>query len=152
MIANNLTTDLYNLITKKTGEKDLFVMRVTGSSMRPFIRSGDYVLIKRCVLNESLIGNVVALFLEGGNGKNDILCVHRLVWKNIYKTNTQFVMKGDSVSSIGRVRIGRDGEFIGKVISIIRDNRIISTENCWDNLIKLFISLCLIPWQIIRRH
>ncbi|MFH1231913.1 MAG: S24/S26 family peptidase [Planctomycetota bacterium] len=144
----NLTTDSY----KNTENADLFVIKVTGSSMRPFIKSGDYVLIKRCILNEPVIGNIVALSLQEKSGKNDMLCVHRLIWKTINKTMTQFIMKGDSVSSMGRVRIGKDAEFIGKVVSIIKNNRIISVENHWDNFIKLFISLYLIPWQIIRRH
>jgi signal peptidase I len=148
MMLNNLTANLYGI---KEGA-GFFIVKVTGNSMRPFIESGDCVLIRRCSLNELFSGNIVALFYNGIDSKNDILCVHRLIWKNISKTRMIFFMKGDSISFVGRIRIGKDAEFIGKVISVVKNNKMIFVDDYRSNFIGLFISLCLIPWQIIRRH
>lgn len=110
--------------------------------MRPSIIKDDCVAIRRCSLNDSRIGNIVAV-----NTSNN-LCIHRLVWKN----HTKLIVKGDSISSFGLFTIDKDCDFIGKVINITRNNKIIATEKQCDNIVRLLISLCLIPWQIIRRH
>jgi signal peptidase I len=118
------------------------LIKAAGSSMRPSIMNGDCVLVKRCSLDESRIGDIVAV-----NNWNS-LCIHRLVWKNYAK----IIIKGDSISSFGVLTIGKDNDFIGRVINISRNNKLIATEKQCGNIIRLFISLCLIPWQIIRRH
>jgi len=118
------------------------LIKVAGSSMRPSIISGDYALVKPCTLNESQIGDIVAV----NNGNN--ICMHRLVWKS----HAKLIIKGDSISALGVLTINEGNNFIGKVINITRNNKIIATERQCGNIIRLFISLCLIPWQIIRRH
>ena len=118
------------------------LIKAAGSSMRPFIMNGDYILVKNCSLDESQIGDIVAV--NNGNG----LCAHRLVWKN----HAKLVIKGDSISSFGVLTIGENNDFVGKVINVTRNDKIIVTERQCGNIIRLFISLCLIPWQIIRRH
>jgi hypothetical protein len=110
--------------------------------MRPSVVNGDYALIKPCTPDQSQIGDIVAV----NNGNS--VCMHRLVWKN----QTKIVMKGDSLSSLGIFIIGQDSNFIGKVISITRNNKLVATEKQCGNIVRLLISLCLIPWQIIRRH
>jgi len=118
------------------------LIKAAGSSMRPSIINGDYITVKRCPLSESRIGDIVAV----NNGNS--LCIHRLVWKS----QDNFVIKGDSVSSFGTLTIGEGNNFIGRVINITRNNKVITTERQCGNIIRLLISLCLIPWQIIRRH
>ncbi len=118
------------------------LIKAAGSSMRPSIITGDCVVVKRCSLDESRIGDIIAV----NNGNS--LCIHRLVWKN----HTKLVIKGDSISSFGILTIGQDNDFIGRVINITRNNKVIAAERQCGNIIRLFISLCLIPWQIVRRH
>lgn len=118
------------------------LIKVAGSSMRPSIIKDDCVAIKRCSPDESMVGDIVAV------NNDDTLCIHRLVWKN----HAKLIIKGDSISSFGVLTIGQDCDFIGKVISITRNNKVIATGKQCGNIIRLFISLCLIPWQIVRRH
>ncbi len=112
--------------------------------MRPFIRNGDYILIKPCFLEDTKVGDVVAV---GFHFADKRLCVHRLIWKDFYQR--RLVLKGDSLSYIERMK---SEKFSGKVVSIIRNNKMFSVENHLTNFLKLFVSLCLIPWQITRRH
>lgn len=128
--------------------RNILTIKVTGNSMRPFVKSGDYVLIKRCALSQTVIGDIIAVVSLRELWKDTILSVHRLIWKKY----TRFITKGDSISFLERLNIGKDVKFIGKVISIIRGNKIISADNQRDNFIKLIISISLIPLQIIRRH
>lgn len=129
----------------------LQVVQVQGSSMRPFIRAGDYVVIEPGALTKAHLGDVVAVTLYG---ERDRLRVHRLWWKNLNKRGTTVFIKGDAISSLDKVRTGIDGEYLGKVVSIIRPagEKRIPIENGWINLIKLVFSVSLIPWQIIRGH
>ena len=129
-----------------------WVVQVQGTSMRPFLESGDYALIKPCPIKESRIGDIIALTLQNNNGQKDKLCVHRLVWKKVQNKYINIVIKGDSVSSLGRVCLGRNSDYLGKVVGIVRDDKITSLENHWPNLMRLFLSFCLIPWQMMRGH
>ncbi len=123
------------------------VYQVRGTSMRPFIRGGDYVVVQRCPVHLVRPGDVVAV-AAGVTG----LCVHRLVWKTIGARESRLIMKGDSISDFGTIRLGPNGEFIGKVISILRGNQLRHLNHpAWEPL-KLLFSLCLIPWQLLRRH
>ncbi|HLD35209.1 MAG TPA: S24/S26 family peptidase [Planctomycetota bacterium] len=118
------------------------LIKAAGSSMRPSIINGDCVVVKHCSLGDSRIGDIVAV------NNRDSLCIHRLVWKS----RAKLVIKGDSISSFGVLTIGENNDFVGKVINVTRNDKIIVTERQCGNIIRLFISLCLIPWQIIRRH
>ncbi|MEW6027513.1 MAG: S24/S26 family peptidase [Planctomycetota bacterium] len=118
------------------------LIKSAGSSMRPAIKDGDYLLVKRCLLDKTRAGDIVAV-----NSRNN-LCIHRLVWRN----HAGFVIKGDSISSFGYFTPGQNCDFIGKVVSITRNNKVIATGRQCSNTIRLLISLCLIPWQIARRH
>lgn len=117
-------------------------LQVQGTSMRPFIKTGDYVLIKPCRPAETRIGDILAV-----KGQNDKLFVHRLVWRD----NCQVVIKGDSVSAFGHIRLNNK-KTVGKVISLIREKEVIRLNNHWLNFIKAFVSIWLIPFQIIRKH
>ncbi|MBI4713276.1 MAG: S24/S26 family peptidase [Planctomycetes bacterium] len=117
-------------------------LQVQGTSMRPFIRAGDYVLIKPCRPAETRVGDIVAL-----SGPNNKLFVHRLVWRD----NRNAIIKGDSVSSLGYVRINGN-QTVGRVISIIKGQAIVPTGNRWLGLALLLVSLGLIPFQMMRGH
>ncbi|MDI6789030.1 MAG: S24/S26 family peptidase, partial [Planctomycetota bacterium] len=42
----------------------IIAVKVTGNSMKPFINNGEIVLIKQCLLNDALSGDIVAVYSE----------------------------------------------------------------------------------------
>lgn len=127
----------------------LSVLQIKGASMYPFIKDGDYIVIKQCPISQTRNGDVLAVSRQWSENK---VCVHRLVWNNNNNGQITLLLKGDNISSFDKMDIGMDNEFLGKVVGIMKDEKLISSESRWLNLIRLLISFCLIPYQIIRRH
>jgi signal peptidase I len=88
---------------------------VEGESMKPFIRSGDTVTLSRKE-NPPRLGEVIAFFNE------DQLLVHRVVWRKRFASGIWRIwVWGDS--SPGMPGSVLSDEYVGKVVSITRNNR-----------------------------
>ena len=83
-------------------------LRVTGSSMLPAIRPGDILLIRRCSVDEPVVGDVVLFTRERR------LFAHRVV----ARSDAGLVTQGDGVAQPDP---GVDAtEFLGKVSQVLR--------------------------------
>ncbi|MFH1228783.1 MAG: S24/S26 family peptidase [Planctomycetota bacterium] len=118
-------------------------LRITGTSMKPFLRPGDYVLTENCLLSKAIPGDVIIANLANSEHR---FCVHRLIWR----TARTMMLKGDGISSFNCLRIGRDAEISGRATHLLRNGRKITLKNNWVNVLKLIISIYLIPWHLMR--
>ncbi|MFA4984861.1 MAG: S24/S26 family peptidase [Candidatus Omnitrophota bacterium] len=83
-------------------------IKVRGSSMLPFIRTGDYVTIIPVSLEDARIGDIIAY---GDKERKNIIC-HRL----IKRVNSDLVLKGDThLWSSEKVSAE---SLLGKVVSV----------------------------------
>ena len=88
--------------------------RVKGDSMFPFIKEGDYVLVKKLSDENYKIGNVVIFRRNTGE---------RIVHRVVKRDRKEFVyIKGDKYSLCERIKLSN---IEGKVMGIIRSQKFI---------------------------
>lgn len=86
--------------------------RIISSSMYPTIKNGDIVVIYKCNIAETKVGDIICY----RDFENNIDIVHRIESK-VYLNNTiTLYTKGDNNSTRDNLKIGED-EFIGVVIN-----------------------------------
>lgn len=120
-------------------------MRARGSSMRPSISDGDFLVIRRCAAGELLIGDIAACEREGS------LVIHRLVGG----TGSGLVLKGDA---LGRPDAPvPPGNLLGRVevIESARGNLYLDTPaaralNAATLIYMLPVSALLAAWGRLR--
>ena len=95
-------------------------LRVHGSSMRPWLRGGETVDVRRETPTQVRRGDVVA-FARGGG-----LFVHRVIGKSQRDGRTLLITKGDAFPEADAPV--REEEFLGRVTRIARGGRVVSTE------------------------
>lgn len=95
-------------------------LRVQGSSMRPWLRGGEIVEVRRASPAEVRAGDVVA-FARGGG-----LFVHRVIGKSRREGQTLLITKGDAFPDADSPV--REAELLGRVTSVARRGSMISTE------------------------
>lgn len=104
-------SDLIELIQDVLAQGSVFQFTATGSSMSPFIRSGDTLKIASLDGKRPLLGQVLAFL----NPHNQKLMVHRLVAKK----DSSWILRGDSYGSQSR-DIVPTGSLLGVVTNIER--------------------------------
>jgi len=104
--------------------------RTQGSSMLPFIRMGDRVVIRPARVEQIKIGDIIAY---SNNGQNNVTC-HRLV----KKVGLQLVAKGDTHIR-GYERISHHS-LLGKVVLIERSRYTINLETNFYRLLAFKIA------------
>jgi signal peptidase I len=137
--------DLKNL----SAQNNAFVLEIKGTSMQPFLHNGDNVFVSKCVPDEISTGDIIAIALSN-HAQN--ICVHRLLRKNLTGAHTDLFIKGDDIPRIDKIRLGSDGTLIGKIVGITRNEAPALEEKPWLNIIRLFYSLFMMPYQLIRGH
>lgn len=126
--------------------------KVVGSSMMPFIHSGDKVCISPVEKSEIRRGDVLAFVL----GEDNHMLIHRVV--KISKDG--FLCKGDNQSQSLDGWIGYD-DVIGKVTEIRRDGKVvklglggakglIARLSIHDLLVPLVSGLRSLKWGILN--
>ncbi len=116
--------------------EDLLFFETSGFSMWPFIRQGDKLVIKKVPVDDLRPGDIILY-----RANNQLVC-HRLV-----KKNRDFLYtRGDN--SMSSPEVITQEIFIGKVVGIIRNNRMISLTGWRNRLINSFIVI-IVP-LIIR--
>ena len=128
---------------KLLSEKRQVKIRMTGNSMFPFIKNGETCIIQPIITNETIIRNGDVLLFR----KNDRLIAHRLLKIKINNGKYHYLCKGDScIRTDGLI----DSEnIIGKVIAIVKANKIKQINNLKRNLIIAKISIFLIPFYYL---
>jgi hypothetical protein len=124
-MSKSMLCELSDEILLKQGNNLRFKAR--GSSMRPFIRDGDFVEIKP-IDNFREIDSGDILFFK----KQGTLCLHRL----LRTENGKFVVKGDSNREIDGAIC--EENIIGKLISVERSGHLISFKSGWFNKLSPF--------------
>jgi signal peptidase I len=113
-----------NPIAEKIRANGSVCFRVLGASMYPWIRSGDFVFVKRSAFDSARVGEVVLFEREKR------LFVHRIVGRAIEQSADEcgsfLITKGDALD-------GKDApvsaeEFLGRVTRIHRGERHIDLE------------------------
>jgi len=105
-------------------------VKVTGKSMRPFLRGGEIVTIKKVPCAELLIGDLI--FFRSPQG---VLVLHRIVRKKLSDSGTHiFQTRGDGLMSFDEKIY--ENSVLGKVFLIERPEK--SGETTQINMNSLF--------------
>lgn len=95
-------------------------LRVHGSSMRPWLRGGEVVEVRRVTPAEVRRGDVVAFVRSGG------LFVHRVIGKRHGEHGTLLITKGDAFPDADAPV--REDELLGRVACVARAGGAVSTN------------------------
>ena len=98
-------------------KRNLFLFTTSGFSMWPFLKQGDRVIAKKIPVKELKIGDI-ALYQKNGQ----MIC-HRLVRKIVKEDDVLFYVRGDN--SFSSPELISENAFIGKVIGIVENDRVI---------------------------
>lgn len=98
-------------------------VRVSGASMKPFLRGGEALTIRRVAASAVRVGDIV-LVDRGGAGDPRI---HRVVSVGAKDGARQITTKGDGLVAGDGVTTARD--LLGRVVSIERGPRARDTQN-----------------------
>ncbi len=109
-----------------------FKLRVCSSSMSPFVKADDEVIVKRYKLSDLRNGDIIVF------SKYQDLYVHRLVSSKVIKDKVSLLTKGDS-SRIFDEPLNQE-DFLGKVIQIHRKTQSINLENWFWKTVNRCIS------------
>ena len=126
-----------NYISEKIRTHGSACFRVLGQSMFPWIRSGDFVFVRRCAITAASAGDVIAY------ERDRRLFVHRVIRRN---AGDQAVRIGPSLIAKGDALDGKDlpvmeSEFLGRVIRIHRGRRHVDMEFFGRVLCGKFLAL-----------
>lgn len=118
-----------------------YAFRPRGGSMRPWLRAGDSLFVKRAEPAEILPGDVLLYWRPGASADEDTLTCHRLVARR----GSRIYAKGDALPYIERFEHGRQVEVLGKVQAVSRDGRTSPVPGRSGSLARLFGSLVTMP-------
>jgi len=101
-----------------------YAFRPTGSSMWPWVRSGDTAFIRAAQTGKPAAGDVFLFWRPGASPDDDVLICHRLlaIVPGDHGPPTMLV-KGDAQPRIQRLTEGRDGEILGLLVATSRHGR-----------------------------
>lgn len=98
-----------------------FFFETVGFSMRPFLKGGERLIIKKDIFEELSVGDIILY-----RTNNQTVC-HRVVKRSIKDKEIIFFVRGDNSTALPEI-ITKD-VFIGKMIGVIYNNRIIIIES-----------------------
>jgi hypothetical protein len=124
-----------------------YAFKPRGSSMRPWLKSGDSLFIQSAAETELAPGDILLYWTPGATPDDDALTCHRMVGRlpGLRGTGPRFLTKGDSLSRIDAFENHRQSEILGKVAAISRDGKTWPVPGRVGNLARLFGSLVAIP-------
>jgi signal peptidase I len=126
-----------NPISAKVRANGSVCFRVLGASMFPWIRSGDYVFVRRTGFESASVGQVI-LF-----ERNQRLFVHRVIRRladeSVGRNGSLLIAKGDALD--GNDTPVSEAEFLGRVTRIHRGHRHIDLEFLGRILLGRFLAL-----------
>jgi len=125
-----------------------------GTSMKPWLRTGDSLFIEAVDAQQLLAGDVVLYWTPGRTPHEDRLTCHRMVARRSVRDPTRapglgprlkYYMKGDARSAIEGFEDGRESEILGRVSAVARDGRAVPVPGRVGNLARLLGSLVVTP-------
>jgi hypothetical protein len=124
-----------------------YAFKPRGSSMRPWLKSGDSLFIQSAAEAELAPGDILLYWTPGATAEEDVLTCHRMVGRmpGMRGAAAKFLTKGDAMSHIESFENHRQSEILGKVAAISRDGKTWPVPGRIGNLARLFGSLVAIP-------
>jgi len=124
-----------------------YAFKPKGSSMRPWLKSGDSLFIQSAGEAELAAGDILLYWSPGAKPDDDALTCHRMVGRvpAMRGNAPKFLTKGDAMSRIETFENQRECEILGKVAAISRDGKTWPVPGRIGNLARLFGSLVAIP-------
>jgi signal peptidase I len=107
-------------------------LRVHGCSMRPWLRGGEVVEVRREVPGRVRRGDVVAYARGGG------LFVHRVIGKSQREGRTLLITKGDAFPEADAPVL--EEELLGRITHIARGDHSVSTAQFPQRLLGLLLA------------
>ena len=143
-----------NPISAKVRSSGSACFRVLGASMFPWIRSGDFVFVRRSALESASAGEVILY------ERNQRLFVHRvlrrMVDESVGRSGSFLITKGDALD--GKDAPVSEAEFLGRITRIHRGQRHIDLEFLGRILLGRFLAfvspasfLAYRPLRILKR-
>lgn len=128
-----------------------YAFRPRGTSMRPWLRSGDALFIESVDVAEVAAGDILLYWSPGRTPDEDRLTCHRLVARigagatAAGKKKFKLWMKADARSHIENFEHGVGAEILGRVSAVSRDGRVVPVPGRIGNLARLLGSLVAAP-------
>jgi hypothetical protein len=124
-----------------------YAFKPRGTSMRPWLKSGDSLFIQAAAETELGAGDILLYWSPGKTPDDDALTCHRMVGRvpGMRGNAPKFMTKGDAMSRIETFENQRECEILGKVAAISRDGKTWPVPGRIGNLARLFGSLVAIP-------
>ena len=127
-----------------------FAFSPRGSSMRPWLRTGDSLFVEAVDPAKVVAGDVVLYWRAGRTPDQDSLICHRVLGRLPTERGARFYAKGDSLGHIETFDDGMDAQVIGRVKAISRNGRSWPVPGRLANLAILLGSLLLMPVMKLR--
>jgi hypothetical protein len=139
--AREMISEFRSLLRKHRS----YAFKPKGSSMRPWLKSGDSLFIQSVPESELAPGDIILYWTPGTTPDRDKLTCHRLVGRWGEGQRSKFMTKGDALSEIEQFENKRQSEVLGRVAAISRDGKTWPVPGRIGNLARLFGSLVAIP-------
>jgi hypothetical protein len=120
-----------------------YAFKPKGGSMRPWLRAGDSLFIEAAGESQVKAGDILLYWSPGERPEDDALTCHRMVAR--VGKGSEFLTKGDALSTIERFENGRQSLILGRVTAISRDGKTWPVPGRVGNLARLFGSLVAMP-------
>jgi hypothetical protein len=134
--------------------REAYALRPMGTSMLPWLRSGDTVFVEAADARTAATGDVVLYWRPGAAPENDALVCHRLVARLPARGagGTKLLVKGDALPRFEVLACGRDSEILGRVASVMRAGKTLPVPPRATRLAQLGASLLATPLlRVVRR-
>jgi len=130
-----------------------YAYKPRGTSMRPWLRSGDSLFIQVVGEADLAPGDIVLYWTPGPLPEEDRMTCHRMVARMQENGSPaaagapkfKFYMKGDALSAIEAFENGKQSQILGRVSAISRDGRMVPMPGRIGNLARLLGSLVATP-------
>jgi len=113
--------------------RNLFFFEAKGFSMWPFLKGNERLIVKKTPLSYLTPGDLILYSAGPHSGAGKQLICHRLIRKPEGKSRCLFYTRADA--SLGAERVTEE-MFLGKVIGIIDNNKLISYDTIKYKLIN----------------
>lgn len=100
--------------------ENLLFIETKGVSMRPFLKGEEKLIVRRMPISDLKLGDLVLY-----KSDNQLVC-HRLVKK--VRNNDGYLIYSRGDVSFGPAELVKEEMFLGKVIGIIKNNKITNLE------------------------
>jgi signal peptidase I len=113
--------------------ENLIFFKIKGTSMRPFFKTGDMFIVKRTTAGNLKIGDIISYYSE--QNKSEVC--HRLIKKMRKADGYLLYVRGDAC--FNPVEQIEEGASLGKVIAVVRNERIVDLTRAHQRFINRFM-------------